>query len=169
MLLGQFKCYLISVKTYENMGKCFIMCLLPPLIKGMKRAAQVMLSFIGGADFGERSAPKYPEKLRDWYLGTAAEHSWKAPGSGVHGLRKQTHWEVLEMRPRIVGSHIWCLFHLPQNVSKWQVFLGEFKFLNDDSPISNVRINDLKVIPDGNKHPLEVWPFDGPNPRNIAF
>lgn len=47
------------------MGKCFIMCLLPPLIKGMKRAAQVMLSFIGGADFGERSAPKYPEKLRD--------------------------------------------------------------------------------------------------------
>ena len=87
----------------------------------------------------------------------------------MHGLRKQTHWEVPEMRPRIVGSHIWCLFHLPQNVSKRQVFLGEFKFLNEDSPISNVRINDLKVIPDGNKHPLEVWPFDGPNPRNIAF
>ena len=87
-----------NMKTWVNVSWCvychlWLMLIAIPSGKGMKSAVQVISSFTGEADFREVSAvPKYPEKLRDWYLETAACHSLSyEPGSGAC-LLEATHW-----------------------------------------------------------------------------
>ena len=175
--IGQLNCKNIFeicktiMKTWVNVSWCvychlWLMLIAIPSGKGMKSAVQVVPSFTGEADFREVSAvPKYPEKLRDWYLETAACHSLSASAG------KWCMFAGSNPLGKLKTPYQWCCMWLQQTCKNcWKSYL----FI---PPASNVlKMSSLfgsesmtpKVTPDDINPLLEVWPFYGPNPPNIA-